>query len=30
MASTYMFLSSQAAANITGQALMVDRGEVMA
>lgn len=30
MASAYMFLSSQAAANITGQALMVDRGEVMA
>lgn len=30
MASAYMFLSSQAARNITGQALMVDRGEVMA
>lgn len=30
MASAYMFLSSRAARNITGQALMVDRGEVMA
>lgn len=30
MASTYMFLASAAAANITGQAVMVDRGEVMA
>lgn len=30
MTSAYMFLSSEAARNITGQALMVDRGEVMA
>lgn len=30
MASAYLFLSSAAARNITGQALMVDRGEVMA
>lgn len=30
MASAYLFLSSDAARNITGQALMVDRGEVMA
>lgn len=30
LASAYLFLSSDAAANITGQAIMVDRGEVMA
>ncbi|MBD9596907.1 SDR family oxidoreductase [Ensifer sp. ENS05] len=30
MASAYLFLSSSAAGNITGQGLMVDRGEVMA
>ena len=30
MASTYLFLASDAAANIVGQALMVDRGEVLA
>lgn len=30
MADTYMFLASDAAANMTGQALMADRGEVMA
>ncbi len=30
VASTYLFLSSDAAQNITGQAIMVDRGEVMA
>lgn len=30
VASAYLFLASQAAANITGQAIMVDRGEVMA
>lgn len=29
VASTYLFLASEAAANITGQALTVDRGEVM-
>jgi NAD(P)-dependent dehydrogenase (short-subunit alcohol dehydrogenase family) len=29
VASTYLFLASEAAANITGQALSVDRGEVM-
>lgn len=30
VASAYLFLSSDAAENITGQAIMVDRGEVMA
>ncbi len=30
MASTYLFLASDAAANITGQTLNVDRGELMA
>ena len=30
MASTYLFLASDAAKNIVGQALMVDRGEVLA
>ena len=30
VASSYLFLASDAAANITGQALMADRGEVMA
>ncbi len=30
VAAAYLFLSSDAAANITGQAVMVDRGEVMA
>lgn len=30
VAGAYLFLSSDAAANITGQAIMVDRGEVMA
>lgn len=30
MVSTYLFLASDAASNITGQAIMVDRGEVMA
>lgn len=30
MASTYLFLASEYAANITGQALNVDRGELMA
>jgi NAD(P)-dependent dehydrogenase (short-subunit alcohol dehydrogenase family) len=30
MASTYLFLASEHAANITGQALNVDRGELMA
>jgi 3-hydroxybutyrate dehydrogenase len=28
MASTYLFLASDAASNITGQSLGVDRGEV--
>ncbi len=30
MAATYLFLASDAARNMTGQALMADRGEVMA
>lgn len=30
MVSTYLFLASDAASNIVGQAIMVDRGEVMA
>jgi 3-hydroxybutyrate dehydrogenase len=30
MAATYMFLASDGGANITGQAINVDRGEVMA
>jgi 3-hydroxybutyrate dehydrogenase len=30
MASTYLFLASGHAANVTGQALNVDRGELMA
>jgi NAD(P)-dependent dehydrogenase (short-subunit alcohol dehydrogenase family) len=30
MASTYLFLASDAASNIVGQAIMVDRGEVLA
>ncbi|NQV45405.1 MAG: SDR family oxidoreductase [Rhodospirillales bacterium] len=30
MISTYLFLASDAASNIVGQAIMVDRGEVMA
>ncbi|MFG6083139.1 SDR family NAD(P)-dependent oxidoreductase [Paracoccus litorisediminis] len=30
MAATYLFLASDAAKNITGQAIMVDRGEVLA
>lgn len=30
MASAYLFLASHGARDITGQALMVDRGEVMA
>ncbi|MCH8199720.1 MAG: SDR family oxidoreductase [Chloroflexi bacterium] len=30
MASTYLFLASDAAANVTGQALNVDRGELFA
>jgi 3-hydroxybutyrate dehydrogenase len=29
MAATYLFLASEAADNITGQALTVDRGEIM-
>ena len=30
IASLYLFLASDAAANITGQAVVIDRGEVMA
>ena len=30
VASTFLFLASEAAANITGQTLNVDRGELMA
>jgi 3-hydroxybutyrate dehydrogenase len=30
MASTYLFLASDHASNITGQALSVDRGELLA
>jgi 3-hydroxybutyrate dehydrogenase len=29
MADTYLFLASSGGANITGQAINVDRGEVM-
>ncbi len=30
VASTYLFLASDEAANITGQALSIDRGELIA